>query len=320
MEKKIILLIVLGLLGLQTYVSAGYKNKYYCRSEKLNDELRAFSEQEAVQNRLLLKEIKKEKKELHDLMSDIKQTLLQQGGVQDSLLKKQESILGEIRKEKGFLRESCMADVFMSATRDVEWLKNKNFCPSGYAANFSYLYILFRFLNDLNPACILELGPGQTSFMLSQYVQYKNKNAKVITVEHNPEWVDFVRKNALVNDALQVLQIPLKEISYDDHTIRVYEDLAKNLIGLKFDLILVDGGDTSKSYSRMSVLDLIPQNLSNSFVIIIDDFNRQGEKNMAQKLLDKLEDAKIKCHAAVYRGLRQQLVIVSNDLIFLAHV
>ncbi|MFA5306181.1 MAG: hypothetical protein WC365_01910 [Candidatus Babeliales bacterium] len=269
-----------------------------------------------------LKECKVQKRELNSLINDVKNDL--QSTLQQEMFKFQKGSLNAIKKEvlklEGFLRESWFANVFNSSTSSCEWLKGTDFCPSGFAANFSYLYVLFRFLNDFNPTSILEFGPGQTSRMLSRYVDLKNKNAAVYVVEHNPAWIDFIQKNKLVSDSIKILLMPLKEVGCEGYTTKVYEGLRDHLKGMKFDLVMVDGGDTSTRYSRTSVLELIPENLHPSFVIIIDDFNRPGEKDTAQLLVKKLDDYKIKYFAGVYKGLREQKVIVSEDLYFGTHM
>lgn len=51
--------------------------------------------------------------------------------------------------------------------------------------------------------------------------------------------------------------------------------------GKTFDLILIDAplGADMKQYSRIAVLESLPECLAEQFVIMIDDTDRSGEKN-----------------------------------------
>jgi hypothetical protein len=92
--------------------------------------------------------------------------------------------------------------------------------------------------------------------------------------------------------------------------------LEKNLNTGKYDLIIVDG-KSSKSNSRAYALTLIPEYLSDTYVIIIDDAQRVGEQQTSQAVRKKLADCGIPFSYGRYLGSKQQDVICSKNLSFL---
>ena len=55
-------------------------------------------------------------------------------------------------------QELNFADLLHDSTQNSPWLKDKNFALYGWAANYSFIYILFRILDNVQPAHILEMG------------------------------------------------------------------------------------------------------------------------------------------------------------------
>lgn len=70
-------------------------------------------------------------------------------------------------------------------------------------------------------------------------------------------------------------------------------------------------------YARADILELLPQCLKKSFVIILDDYNRTGEQNTVKLLKEKLDDEKIMYCEGVYSGNKDIFVITSMDYKFL---
>ena len=89
--------------------------------------------------------------------------------------------------------------------------------------------------------------------------------------------------------------------------------------GEKYDLISIDaplGGDM-KQYARIDILKIIPDCLSDSFVILIDDYERPGDNATVQKMKQKLSDNNIEYVFGKYSGAKDMAIICSKDLGFL---
>ena len=127
---------------------------------------------------------------LENSLNNIFLLLNEIGDFQTFIDNKLNSINKEVYRNQRFVRELQYSNVFRDTINDSEWLINKSFSPNNSASNYSFLYILYRILNEIKPKNILELGLGQTTKMTSQYVSYF-KNSNLIVIEDNKQWVDI---------------------------------------------------------------------------------------------------------------------------------
>lgn len=225
-------------------------------------------------------------------------------------------------QEKKILRasnENVWAHVFHDAVIDSEWLKNRCFYPGRWAAGYPFLYALYRCLNDFQPESILEMGLGQTTRVIGQYAAY-NKNCKHLVTEHDQEWIDTFQKGFKLSNSTEIIKLDItKKSYYDTEPCTVYVGFKEVMSRKKFDLISIDapfGGDKLE-YSRMDILSIMPDCLNDDFVILLDDYNRQGEKKMIEKLKKILEENNIEYVTGLYWGNKDTYMIASSSLKFL---
>lgn len=76
-------------------------------------------------------------------------------------------------------------------------------------------------------------------------------------------------------------------------------------------------GYLAKTYARTDVLTIMPDCLATSFVLFWDDTERAGEKNTIKEMLNILEENGIKYKTGFYRGVKEMLVLASEDNRFL---
>ena len=69
-----------------------------------------------------------------------------------------------------------------------------------------------------------------------------------------------------------------------------------------------------KEYARVDVARVLDQCLDDSFVILMDDYNRSGEQATVEYMKKVLEKKEIKFSFAKYEGAKDVAVIVSEDL------
>jgi len=127
----------------------------------------------------------------------------------------------------------------------------------------------------------LEFGLSESSKLVHQYAIFYDK--KAVTVEHDSQWISFF----------------------------------KNSISEKFELFVVDGPLGSDHISRSEILEFIPNGITDSFCIFMDDANRQGEKETLCLICDRLKKNGIKYVQTQYFGVKGCAVICSEDLKFL---
>lgn len=223
----------------------------------------------------------------------------------------------QISSEDLLAFETQNAHIFHNLVNNSNWCFRRDFIPIKAAANYSLLCILYIVLDYFKPQKILELGLGQTSKLTSQYAQNKCKSAIVNIIEHDQEWIEYFSSQFKTSANVKVIKKDIIEFELNGVPSKKYEDLSDVVQDDKYNLILIDGpfGKDLK-YPRTNILDLIPNNLADDFIIILDDVQRPGEMNTA-KLLSKLLNANgIKYHKKFRYGLKTQCILASESCKF----
>lgn len=212
--------------------------------------------------------------------------------------------------------EVLKANLFRDTICDSEWLQYKNFSLGGWAVDYGLMYTLYKVLNNVKPKNVLEFGLGQSSKMLHQYGSYYT-DAKVLTCEHNSEWIDFFKVEINGRYQLNIKLLGLQHRNYKGFETLVYEGLDDVRNDQKYDLILVDGPFGSEHYSRSQLIDLVQNNLSERFCVIMDDYERIGEQETVSEIKNILDSKGISYASAIYEASKQHCLICSKDLEFL---
>ena len=205
--------------------------------------------------------------------------------------------------------------VFNNTISDSEWLQYKGFSPGAWAADYGLLYTLYRVLNGMKPQSIIEFGLGQSSKMIHQYANYYQVSA--ITCEHDNEWVKFFLNECGKNYPLNIKLIELKELVYKGYKTLSYKNINREFEKDKFDLILVDGPFGSEHFSRPQIIDFAKNNLKPEFCIILDDCEREGERETVNEVIRVLGDCNIDYAFTTYCSSKKHTLICSKNLKFL---
>ena len=216
------------------------------------------------------------------------------------------------------ISEAVWAEIYNSTITKSRWLKDKAFSPGRWAVGYPYLYVMYRILNEVQPQNILELGLGQSTKMIGQYTSYY-KRVHHQVVEHDPEWIDFFKKNYSLSERTKLIQLNREFVPYKEaEKVRVFKDFSQTFKGQKFDFISIDaplGGDM-KEYARIDVLQMIPTCLAEDFIIMIDDCERSGEAHTVMEMERVLQENQILYKKGKYSGKKDCIVIASNALKF----
>ena len=188
------------------------------------------------------------------------------------------------------LNELLWAEIFISTTHGSTWFKDKRLAPGRWALGYPALYILFKILDIIQPMEILELGLGESTRMITQYT-ISHENTIHSIVEHDTDWVTFFQKNFKLCER------------------------SKILIDAPF-------GADMLTYSRIDVLRMLPGVLKESYVILLDDFNRPGEQGTAKAMLEILTNHSRKKDlpppvSGIYSGEKDTFIICSYNNRFL---
>lgn len=212
--------------------------------------------------------------------------------------------------------ELLWATIFNNTVTDSAWLKNKSFSPGRWALGYPALYILYRVLNDIKPQSILEFGLGESSKMTYQYtIEHKNSFLRII--EQDKNWLIFFSNEKYDVSPYTVL-LPIEENILQGEKTYTYKDLIPAINDKKYNLIIIDGPWGSESNSRSQIIDIIENDLlDNEFIILMDDFDRIGEKQTVDLVISLLQSKSIEYNIGVYSGLKQTAIICSDKFRFL---
>ncbi len=224
------------------------------------------------------------------------------------ILKNQEKIIS-------LERENLFANRFNGSVQDCCWLKFKSFSPGFWAVDYSFLFVLYKILNYTQPSEIIEFGLGQSSKMIHQYSTYFKKNA--VTIEHDENWVEFFNKEKQGDYNVHIHMLDAIITDYKGHQTRSYAGIDEYCSGKKYDFLVVDGPLGSDHYSRSQLISLARNNLSESFCIILDDTQREGEIDTLNEVLAYFDEQHIGYCAKTYSSLKSFTVVCSKDLYFL---
>ena len=219
-------------------------------------------------------------------------------------------------------KELNYADLLHDTIINSPWLHDKSFSLHGWAANYSFIYMLYRILDNAKPQNILEMGMGQTSRLTSQYVAYCNSGATLDIIENDAGWIATYRPQLAQSEHIKVHQRNLELFEYKGTECRKYKDLNEIVDNTKYDLIIIDGPwGAEQKLPRSNVLDLIKNhNLADDFIIIFDDAERDGEQNTITSTLKLLKEMHIECLTFKCIGIKTQQIITSLSKGFIQHL
>ena len=247
----------------------------------------------------------------------------------EALNKAEQKTQAELQKQLRTLQDKSLrqyyelnfADLLHDSTQHSPWLKNKNFSLYGWAANYSFIYTLFRILDKVSPQHILEMGLGQTTRLTSQYVAYKNPAATLDVCEHNQSWIDIYTPELPRSEHIHVHHLELEYFDFEGKPNDKYKDIAKVTGNTKYNLIIVDGPvGGGKNFPRSNIVDLIPHNLAEDFIIIFDDADRVGEQKTIEQTQARLTDSGILFSTQQRRAAKSQFLIFSRSLDFIQYL
>mgnify|MGYP001768255739 CR=1 FL=1 len=157
----------------------------------------------------------------------------------------------------------------------------------GWAVSPDITRILMKYIFDIQPEVMMELGSG-VSTIISGYCLKMNGKGKLISMEHDEPYyrdsLNSIRAHGL-EDYVDLIYAPLKDYKIDSASYSWY-DLTKVNPDSKIDLLTVDGPPgTIQKESRYPAFPLLKKYLNQNAIILIDDYSREDEKEMVKQWL-----------------------------------
>ncbi len=235
-----------------------------------------------------------------------------------------------IRRNTRISNEVLWANIFHDTIKGSKWLVDQPFSPGRAAIGYPTLYALYRILDEYQPKNILEMGLGQSTKMIGSYAKWKDgkeEECHHYIVEHDKSWIGFFQNMFELSKATEVIQLDLQKVELEagegqTTEVNMYSGFRDKFSepqfqNQKFDLVFIDGPFGSPIYSRIDIIDLLPECLADSFVIMLDDAERAGEQNTLKMILNMLAESGIDCCHNYYSGEKATAIITSRDLHFL---
>lgn len=208
-----------------------------------------------------------------------------------------------------YTKENFYANLFKDTICQSDWLLNKNFSLHYGAANYSFLYLLYRILDEFKPRNILELGLGQSTKLTTQYINNSGHDKNLVVIDDDEKWINNFSKKLSLNDNIFIKNAELEKFVFQSSKNFKYKNI-KNIINKKkFDLVIIDGPvGMNQEYPRSNILEII-NNLKEDFIVIMDDHDRTGEKNTINEFIKILNQKNIKNYHLRIFGIKEQIAI-----------
>jgi hypothetical protein len=237
------------------------------------------------------------------------------------MLKKIKSLLEENRrlhKENTLkLQELDWANVFHDSIRGEQWINTTSLNIGRWAGSYAFFYVLIRILKDVQPKKILELGLGESTKVVSNFIQHVSPQTVHTIIEHDENWKETFLAKFQLSQNSKIHVCPLIEKNIRGNKNKVYANFETKAEG-NFDFILVDGPFGSPRFSRTEVLSKVDElSPSSPFIILFDDTNRPGEQDTLELIFLKLKDKNIDFHNRAYFGAKDCTIICSKEYKFL---
>lgn len=210
------------------------------------------------------------------------------------------------------LKELEWANVYHDSIRGKTEIENLPLNIGRWAGSYAFFYILKRILTDYKPKNIIEFGLGESTKFISTFIDNYLPDSQLLTIEHDINWKTLFLNNFIVSERskIQIFEITKKQIKGKDSN--GYKDIEVKITD-NYDLYIVDGPFGSPHFSRHDIVSLLINKTNNDeFIIIIDDYERTGEKETTQSILDLLKCKNINIFTKEYIGNKSVFVIATE--------
>jgi predicted O-methyltransferase YrrM len=125
---------------------------------------------------------------------------------------------------------------------------------------------------------VLECGAGLSSLLIA--ATGKKNNTEITSFDDHPFWAGKMQQMAIKFglDNLRVLHTPIKDYGKFE-----WYDYSNKPLPEKFDLVLCDGPPGETKGGRFGLFPCMESQFHNQTKIVLDDYGRQGEKDVALK-------------------------------------
>ncbi|TXD49112.1 hypothetical protein [Polaribacter sp. IC073] len=210
------------------------------------------------------------------------------------------------------LKELQWGQIYHDSIRGQEGVKDLSLNIGRWAGNYAFFYILNRVLKDNKPLNILELGLGESSKFISTYLDSYLTKSNHLIIEQDKYWASAFKTQFLLSKRSKINICPIIEKNIHEFPVKFYENL-ESKIEKKYDLYVVDGPHGSPRFSRYDIVSIAKEiSLGHEFIIIFDDYQRQGEKDTFYELQSVFKQKGIIIHHETFFGFKDVKIITTE--------
>ena len=220
----------------------------------------------------------------------------------------------------GLSKELLWANVYHDSIRGKDYLEKLPLNIGRWAGNYAFFYLLNRIMHDARPERILEFGLGESSKFISVCLENNLKKGSHHIIEQSDEWLSDFSSKFKLGTYSTVTICPLVQKNIFGFEVNCY-NLLENQIQEKYDLYLIDGPFGSPRFSRFDAIMLAEKlTVSDEFIMIVDDSNRQGEKDTINELCKLFKNKNIKIYQQIFKGEKQTWIVTTQKYRFLTSI
>lgn len=209
-------------------------------------------------------------------------------------------------------KELEWASVYHDSIRGKKHLEELPLNIGRWAGNYSFFYVLNRILNDFKPKSILELGLGESTKFISSYLDNYLFDTIHLVIEQDENWKNLFKERFAISLKTEIIICPSEKFNVKGYETNIYQNLDLAVTG-KFEFYLVDGPNGSYHYSRYDIVKLANNfKAEDQFIIMIDDYDRQGERDTVMDLRMLFKQQNRTVYENVYEGNKSVLIIATE--------
>jgi len=233
---------------------------------------------------------------------------------------KQKKIQTDIKKQT---LELVWAHRYHDSIRGSEFLEKLPLNIGRWAGNYTFFYVLSRTLMEYKPLKIIEFGLGESTKMISAYMENELLDSQHLVIEQNEDWLNNFLTRFRLSERTKVEILPQIKVDYEGEFINAYKGIEK-FTKNKYDLFLIDGPRGTLGNDGLSRIDILGfvENAENSdqFIIIFDDCQRKGEQTTFNAICEILNDKNIFFVKNEFRGNKTVGVIATEKYKWIASI
>lgn len=225
-----------------------------------------------------------------------------------------------LKANNKLLKELEWAHIYHDSIRGKIPLESLPLNIGRWAGNYTFFYVLNRILFDYKPKNIVEFGLGESSKFISVFIQNYSSESRHLIIEQSREWKEGFLENFKLSKTSEIRVMEMVEKKVHNTVTNGYQNI-ESIIEEKFDLYIVDGPFGSQKYSRYDIVTLAKKfSPQDEFIIIIDDYQREGERETAGELIKVLEKNNINLHTYIFSGGKSLMVIATEKYKYITSI